>query len=575
MASGRFAWTLWLSWVAIAAATPPLHAQVVRGTVHDPATRQPVRGAVVWLADSAGTSLARAIADEHGQYSVMRPPHAIALHAVRIGYRPHFIPIGSADSVVDVAMESIPSVLPTVATVRDRVCPGDKGDNRARDVWDQTRAALLAAVVSREMRPPQVRLLSYAKHLEPFLHRVSELTREMRTSVVDRSYVAARPAWAFAAEGYMREARGGDRTFFAPDEETLLDSTFAASHCLHLVNGHDAHARQIGMAFEPTDDPERDTLVDIKGVLWLDRDSLSLASLEFQYTNLEPAADGSGGVLVFRTTPTGAPAVQRWHIRSTLIAIDAPETRNAIRRPLPPRARRTDARIVGYHEVGGEVAEAVWPGGQRWQSNYPRITGIVLDSAGAFVAGAHVWMVSSGDTVVTDSFGEFTLPYVFPGFYSVVASDSAWARTGLARTAVRSSLLAQGEAMDAVLYMHSRATTLAAVCGRQAYVAGSGVIIGRVYGSDGTPITEPRIDVWQGTPAEADSVTRPFASGDGGGDGRFALCGFSRDEPVRLRASKGKESAELQLDRWSDDVLSTELTLRRPSPNGPPAAGRP
>jgi hypothetical protein len=89
------------------------------------------------------------------------------------------------------------------------------------------------------------------------------------------------------------------------------------------------------------------------------------------------------------------------------------------------------------------------------------------------------------------------------------------------------------------------------------------VLTGRVFGSDGTPIDQPRIELWQG---EASIVARrpPERSGDAGGDGRFVLCGLSASQPVLVRASKGRESAEFRVDTWRDDVISVQLTLRRP-----------
>jgi hypothetical protein len=562
----RRRWVVLSSLFALLFAAGSVESQQVRGAVRDSATSQPITGAVVWMADSTGASVGRTIADDAGRYVLGRSAAAVMLNVVRIGYAPrHFAISGGADTTVNVGMQAIPSLLPTVATLSRRVCPGDKGNDQALEVWEQARAALLAGVISRQTRPPRVRLLSYSREMEPVRRRVVELKREAKTLTVDRSYVAARPAWAFASEGYMREERNGDRTFYAPDEETLVDPSFAGTHCLHVVTGDKTHRGQVGIAFEPTHDGDGDTLVDIQGVLWLARGTSALGSLEFLYTNLEPGARGSGGDITFHATPNGAPMIARWSIRSTIVALDLPNVTSftGVKRRMPSRPDRLNVRILGYREFGGDVASAEWARGQPWYSDFPRITGIVVDSTGQRLAGARVWMSETPDTVTSDAAGEFELPRVFPGLYIVLASDSAWARMGVSRSSPRIIILRQGVESDMPIIVDSRRATLSALCGLQAFTPGTAVLTGRVFGSDGTPIDQPRIELWQG---EASIVARrpPERSGDAGGDGRFVLCGLSASQPVLVRASKGRESAEFRVDTWRDDVISVQLTLRRP-----------
>ena len=562
----RRRWGVLSSLFAVLFAAGSLESQQVRGAVRDSATSQPIIGAVVWMADSSGASVGRTIADDAGRFALGRTSAGAVLHVVRIGYAPRQFAIsGVADTTVNVVMQPIPSMLPTVATLSRRVCPGDKGNDQALDVWEQARAALLAGVISRQTRPPRVRLLSYSKEIEPVRRSVLEVKRDAKTLTVDRSYVAARPPWAFASEGYMREDVNGDRTYYAPDEETLVDPSFAGTHCLHVVSGDKTHRGQVGIAFEPTHDAEADTLVDIQGVLWLSRGTMALGSLEFSYTNLEPGARGSGGEITFHATPNGAPMISRSSIRSTIVAFDVPNFTSftAVKRRIPPRPDRVNVRVLGYREFGGEVASAEWASGQRWYSDYPRITGIVVDSTGQRLAGARVWMSETSDTVTSNAAGEFELPRVFPGLYIVLASDSAWARMGVSRSGATIIILRQGIEGDVPILVHSRRETLSALCGLQAFTPGTTVLTGRIFGSDGTPIDQPRIELWQGTASIA-ARGPPERSGDAGGDGRFALCGLSPSQPVLVRASKGRESAEFRVDAWRDDVVSVELTLRRP-----------
>ena len=109
--------------------------------------------------------------------------------------------------------------------------------------------------------------MSFARTREPIRKRITHEDVTTKDVVVDRSYVAARPAWAFAADGYMREERGGERIYYAPDDETLLDPTFAGTHCLHVQRADRAHRDQIGIAFDPVETSDRDTLVDARRAL--------------------------------------------------------------------------------------------------------------------------------------------------------------------------------------------------------------------------------------------------------------------------------------------------------------------
>jgi hypothetical protein len=262
--------TLVLALALVVTSAAPALAQRVTGAVRDSITDTPVSGAVVWLSDSTGAPLARTIVDASGSFNVLRAPGAMRLHVVRIGYRPHDAPLPSAESGVVIRLEAIPAFLAAVEASDRRMCPGDRASLKGFELWEQARAALLASVVARETHPPRIRLISFARTRDPIFNKVKHEESNMKELLVERSYVAARPAWAFAYQGYMRED-GNDRVYYAPDNETLLDPSFAGTHCLQMARNDRRHADQVGIAFEPVDDPERDTLVDVSGVLWLDR----------------------------------------------------------------------------------------------------------------------------------------------------------------------------------------------------------------------------------------------------------------------------------------------------------------
>src|ERR1700755_2735720 len=122
--------------VAVAAATPA-HAQRIRGVLTDSATRDRVPGAVVVLYDSAGHGLARAIAGADGQYSIGSGLATRMMRVMRIGFRPRELAVRSPDSIVNVVLQPIPSLVAGVQAIDSRVCAGKSQGNSALDLWEQ------------------------------------------------------------------------------------------------------------------------------------------------------------------------------------------------------------------------------------------------------------------------------------------------------------------------------------------------------------------------------------------------------------------------------------------------------
>jgi Carboxypeptidase regulatory-like domain len=555
----RRAAVLALLLVLSGAASAP--AQRLTGVVRDSTTGAPVSGAVVSVGDSAGATIARTIGDETGSFAVLWPHGATSIHVIRIGYHPRDVPLRSSDSSVTVRLGAIPAFLSAVIASSRRVCPGDRSSSQGFELWEQARAALLASVVARETHPPRIRLISFARTREPMLDRLKHEETSMKELTVERSYVAARPAWAFAYEGYMREERGGDRTFYAPDNETLLDPSFAGTHCLQVVRGDREHADQVGIAFEPTNDSDRDTLVDVRGVLWIDRAKPALRSLEFRYTGLEPDARESGGEIIFRLMPNGASMIERWTIHTTIVAMDVELHSDGLRRAAIPRALRRNTRRLGTHEVGGEVASVQWPDGSTWHGTLPRISGVLTDSDGTPVVGARVWMAKTGDTVTTTEDGRFSLPHVMPGVYAVQATDSTFAASGLSRTSHYWVFVDRSRDADIHIVYHPRSEILVQLCQGQTYREGTGVVLGRVVGTGGVPLANAKIDIWRRIQTGNVELFHQEAGGAAGADGRFVVCGAPLNQKLRIRATDARASGEIIVDSWKDEVVVATLIV--------------
>jgi hypothetical protein len=561
---------LLIALVATTAAIVPAQAQRVRGTLTDSATGEPVSGAVVSVLDSAGQFVSRTIADDKGHFAAARLRGARTLHIVRIGYRPADAPLAEADSTIDLRLVPIASRLATMTASEGRVCPGQPGSSEALELWEQARNGLLASVVARESNPPRLKIRTYWRTRDPVRKRIESDSSRIRDLVADRSYVAARPAWAFEAEGYMRQHLGGEREYFAPDEAVLLDPSFAATHCMRLAGADAGHINQVGIHFEPADIRSRDTVVDLAGTLWLDRAKPSLRSFEFEYTNLESRARGSGGSLTFETMPNGVPMIVRWSIHSAILAIDA-DNSGGVRRNPPPRPMRSNVRVLGYQETGGETGSAMWPDGSHWNLGLSKIVGVVTDQAGERVPRARVWFNGGRDTVIADEQGEFRFGYQFPGTYVLVASDSVLAAQSIGRNIPTRVFLTESRDIALRLILHPRSEVLPLVCPTSSYKPGSGVVFARLVNGDGSAAdhahveieTSARLVVAPDSAVARDTIGKPIRRmGEADDDGRFVVCGAGLDRPLRVRAAKNGLVGEATIDHWVDEIATLRVVLK-------------
>jgi len=548
-------------------------AQRVRGTLTDSSTREPITGAVVTIADSTGRFLARGIAGADGRFDVPRFPASKQIHVVRIGYRPIDATVPAADELLDLRMRAIASQLATVTTSGRRVCPGDDANSQALQLWEQARSGFLAAVVARDARPPNLRLRYFRVERDPMLRRVVDDTVWIKTIVGDQPFIAARSATAFASEGYMRERAGGDRDYYAPDEAVLLDEAFAASHCLRVIAADPAHAGEVGIGFEPVT-PERDSLVEIRGTVWLNGKTLDLRTLDFAYTNLEPVNDGSSGSIIFQSMPSGVPMIVRWTIHSPIIATDESEMSTGIRRSLPPRRERHRFRVLGYQVLGAEARQVTWPDGSSWQPRLASVTGLIVDLHGRVVPGARVWINGMGDTVVTDTAGVFRLPRpMIGGLFTFVAADSTLAAGGISQTPPHTISVSDDRSLARdinvdVLKMYPRADALRVACPDNNYVAGYGVAILRVIDTAGVPAVRARIDLetMQAVVVGDTLVRRVRRSGEVGYSGAFIVCGAALDQPMTFRASLRDEHGDAAITHWTEDVMVLTIRLHSGTP---------
>jgi hypothetical protein len=255
-------------------------------------------------------------------------------------------------------------------------CPKRADGSSTFALWDQARAALLAAVVAREANPPRSIRIIY-KRLRSLDDRVVEqLVQIDSAAVTARPFLAVLSSEDFARGGFARDS-SGMRQYLAPYADVLLDDAFMSAHCFRSRDGGTAHPNQVGVVFETA--RRQRGRIDVDGVVWVDTAARVLVQVEFRYTGVPDAAERarSGGEIWFRQMANGLLIIDRWHIRSS----GANERPGHDEFGVIPRAEGP----INAIEYGGQVVEASWPDGLSWRAPLGRLVVHGVDAAGRAV----------------------------------------------------------------------------------------------------------------------------------------------------------------------------------------------
>jgi hypothetical protein len=535
-----------LALLGLAAAAHDAAAQrVLRGTVQDSAQATPLAGAVLTIVDSSGATSARTISDANGRFAITIPARAAGLHLIRIGYRPHTFPIGAASASLELVMSRIPPILDAVRVSDRELCPGSADRGPAFQYWEQARAGLLAEVVAREANPANATILTYERRERMGDGTVRRQIANSRSGKTKRPFLAAESAPVFARRGYMVEA-SGERIFSAPDADVLLDESFAATHCFHLQVADASHTGQIGLAFTPV--PERpDSLVDIAGTIWLDRNNPNLRSFDFRYTNLEPAAmrAPTGGHIEFRSVPNGVSFVERWALRLAILGPGPRPSRVAHR----SRADREDLVTQEIQESGGQVLQAAWLDGTVWRDSSTGLKGIVLQRDDRPIAHALVTIVGTSDTAETDARGEFVIAPIVPGKYMISVIDTTLGAFAAPRTQSRAVAITRGRVSDFRASLPPIGDAILQKCKDDQPDRLTTIVAGRLVLPKAISPDRVAIDAsWQadytgyfGVDVEIKTARRTVDVDDAG---RFFICKVAVSRPLKLKLAVGDAIAD-------------------------------
>jgi len=304
------------------AGTGRAHAQVVHGELVDSGTARPVSAALVEVLSDADSVIARAISDSAGRFSASTgSPGIYHLRVRHIGFRSLQTTarsLGAGEAVEwRVIVNALPTQLAAVEVEGATACPATGPlDQATSDVWSNAVSALLLAVVYREQPGMFVRVRITTRDVSASSGRALSRSEAVREEVASEVFRGPDPD-SLARFGYIRTAADGT-SYYAPDAAVLSSDSFARTHCFTLVPDRRHKHDGIGLSFTPT---PGDSLAGVRGVLWLDRRTSELRSMEFTFTKLPENASSTvslGGRIDFEHLASGMWLVRHWEFRMPL-----------------------------------------------------------------------------------------------------------------------------------------------------------------------------------------------------------------------------------------------------------------
>lgn len=523
--------------------TSALRGQSIGGTVRDAATSGPVSGAVVMLLGTNREPLTRTITSSSGAFR-LSGENAAVLRVIRIGYTPYEQRVdGSTGTSVSIELVPLGTRLRPIAVNTQPVCPARRDQAEALAIWASATDAMLAMTVAStdSSQSGTVSQLLYDRRLRADGRILWQGTRRVLTA--NASPIRAdRDPDEFVDSGYVLR-NGNSMTYYAPDPAILLDSSFAATHCLSLQSDTRGHPGEVGVAFTPTSD--RRTMSDIAGILWLTRSPMALKSLTFEYRGVDPAIMEmrAGGQLDFETLSNGVPVIRSWYVRSPRLGFH-------------PRYRLLDGRriaegevasVQAVHQTGGLIIGGHLTDGTVLTAPLATLGGRVLQvRTGEPSPGARVTLDSTDQAAVADRDGQFSFEEVLPGPYILRARDSVLihgATVDSTGRIVPDTAVQQVVRRTATIAVEARIGQVTPIDLRMPWrdvvggcTAGSGpelrfFVLGVVVTPDSQPIPNARVALrWADTVRGSTVETEMEGVADEGGG--FLLCGLPAEVPL-------------------------------------------
>lgn len=514
-------------------------AQRLTGSVTDGGVRVP--GAIVMLVGANGTIAGRVVTREDGRYNLAASaPGKYSVRVLRIGRQP--TTVGPFDLAIgstltkDVAISGRVSVLPTIeVTDRSRCQVRPDSSAAAFRLWDAARTALLATMLTQS-EPLGVRLTQSERTLDADGRNVVADSTSTVEGTSRKPFVTLSPD-SLARSGYAESDARGGTTYWAPDAEVLLSESFAASHCIHAElppSDTGWYAGVLGVAFEPVSKGEH---ADVRGVLWIDRASAELRSLDYSYVNVAPIVEraGAGGHVEFLRLPDGTWTVSRWWIRSPMV--ETTISRGASPLPGAPPSQQTSRRLLGIRETRADLLEVRRGDATWWERGRVSVALRVTDSSGTPLR-ALVSLNDSTRSVSTGDDGVVRFDRIQPGAARVDIRIAGLDSLGAPRMHV--ALTVPDHTFEPLsVRVPSPQEFFEGRCGADALEWNEGAIRGMLGASGAVEVSweMPYARLGGGAPVVVHEVRRATTDAQGA----FFACGVPRALPVTVRVVSGPE----------------------------------
>lgn len=294
-----------------------LRAQAVHGVVTLEGTKAPVAGALVTLVNGRGTTVRQTTTLDNGRYSLGAAEAGwYRLRVVRIGFQSFLSDSTRLDGRtarrLDLKVPNAVVMLPPIEVAGISECRKGVGDEAAAVLWEEVRKAIALTERTFEVSNYSFLIDQFDRELAP----TGALVRETRTRAAMEGQwpIQAAPPETLSIAGYVLPASRqlADLIYFGPDASTLFSPAFVNDHCLWSSKA--AAGNEVILHFRPI--PSRHA-ADIRGALTLDRETLELRKLTFEFVNVPDwvLRASAGGELSFAHTLAGVWYVSAWSMR--------------------------------------------------------------------------------------------------------------------------------------------------------------------------------------------------------------------------------------------------------------------
>lgn len=373
--------------------------------------------------------------------------------------------------------------------------------------WEDARAALSAAAITRDRRTYRFSLVDYLRTYD----LASRELRAVRTTNAqwshDRSWVSLPPD-RLRRDGYVT-VENDSTSVVAPDIETFISPYFVETHCFRFAASPSDSL--VAIEFTPVSGIRH---AEVAGRLWLGRSSHELRSVDFHYTNVTTEDSLASGRVELARLATGDWVMTDWSLRA---------------------AARDQLRVYGG------ALRSVWRDSSLvWTPPaYALFVHVTRGAARAALAGdeAAVYLPGTGRAVALDSGGSARVDSLTPGAYLVSVGTRELDMLGWPRP--QAEVDVGHRPLEVIEFNLADPLDAARVaCGNDAKLLSpnSGVLIGSVLRAGAPQGGRDVTVVW---PLAGEGATGALSEHRRvrtlSGDGRFLVCGVPRDRPLSVR----------------------------------------